>query len=225
MARSAFVAGSILSIITGCSRVGETPASPTPTPQLLRSKAQGWTGENAAIRALGYDEGDGKLFLAEGSIAADGAFEVILPVLGATSEALHSPRRFFSCNGGQKGRVTTLPSALEVALLAGPDVFMVAGNPEGELFRTGLERNTYIRAEKLYASVSGTVRGTCTYSGAALTETVTFDLALNAGWNDIVRSSTFSPGRSVDLTRTGNVPKSIDWTYGKYTPPPGSSPQ
>lgn len=206
--------------LVACGGAGKLPEPPQPTPRLLTGTAQGWTGQNALIEVNtnNLENSTEQHFLAKGTMDRNGAFKVTLPVGDAVMKALYPAGLFNSCRKGQTGVVEVAPNTLEITLAGTLLVFPFTNTDDNSSAPGGLhylseEVDTFTVVDRLYASTDGSIKGTCTYSGAALTEIRTFDLTLMAGWNDVVFSRISSPGRVVEITRTGAVPANVRWEY------------
>lgn len=225
------VSALLATLLAACS------SAPTPMPKQLSGTAEGWKDADAVIRvATPSSTGpDGNstvpgIPLAEGTLSAEGAFVVTLPVLEASSEAFVVPD--FACNEGQRGSVSVVPDTLKIARAANLEVFSGSGMGEviGGLYQYApeprTERGFYsVNLSYLYASGSGTISGTCIYEDSGLKETIVFDLELEPGWNTVILTHILKINpddfKVIDeLFQIGSIPSGTRWYYSAATPPP-----
>lgn len=171
------------------------------------------------LAALGYNNSE-DLFapIAEAPIDAAGTFSLTLP---ATLDPQHDAIGLFyshDCPRGT-GSFEVSPNPVQFAWIF--DLRVRQGDDEpGALYRVIDETATsVVLAHKVYVVADTTIKGSCANEveledGSVVTDTVTTDITLKAGWNDVIYTRTLNDDGSIAEEDTiGEVPSEAVWLY------------
>ena len=212
----------IVGLLAACRKESSIPGTNSVTDLQISGTARGWTGSTAVLRALGTNREE-KYFVSLGSIAPNGDFTLELPQPPGVPDSFGP----LTCEAGETNNLEVTPSTLIVTLVERIGVTEThdLDNPEmGEVVHikgdpAGNEDST--RGMYAYASVPGTVKGTCVRVDK--TSVRNFNLTLAAGWNHVVVTFTNPTTDFVATYRTTALPGDLNWTYYEFPPPPPPS--
>lgn len=198
---------------------------PAPQGKELSGTAEGWTGQDAVMRAETYGEnGEDYIVVATSPVAEDGSFNLSLPGEEGISAALVPVTG--DCEPGE-GTLEVTPDQFDLAtisLWAYPaDAPETSGEDFLGLFSYSSEDGA-VQVEQFYASSDASIQGNCTRTGTYedpetgelvdYTDFITYDLDLVAGWNDVVLTFEDTSDTTLNLNvSTGDVPEGLTWQY------------
>lgn len=220
----------LMSVLAACGGAPVSATAGEPGAKVLEGTAEGWTGEDAVVRAEAYDEKDNHVVLAKSPVSADGSFGLSLPGAEGVAHALITlTKKDLMCgtdHGAAASSIEMTPSSLEVASVALsvypsslPDTndedylgMLSFENPEGS-----------VEVLHVYAAAAATIRGKCTFTDrykdsetgeeVEHTDTIIVDLNLVAGWNEVVSMTEEGTASATTVLSTGAVPKGLSWRY------------
>lgn len=245
LARRSWFSGGlfVLSLLTACAGGSADGLDETEPPtKVVSGTVQGWTDGRAAVRAVAGDYGEvyRDVPLAEGSLEADGSFSLTLPPADEIPDNVVYPAKsLFSCikgipggYEGETGSVEIVPADLGYVYLTAFAVFRPGtdANREGDLYYRGdgAKTDATHNVVYLYATADGTVKGRCTTSAGDKEDgydtSDSYDLALKAGWNEIIQTDTSSLRSVTSSLQTGPLPQGLTWQYLDYSDFPKDGP-
>ncbi|CAN5562151.1 hypothetical protein BH24DEI1_BH24DEI1_17900 [soil metagenome] len=185
---------------------------------LLSGQVANWDHDEAQLAAMSFTEDAPLGTIAEGTIAADGAFELGLPAevpaelltrLDATEICPEAPEGLSLTPESFMGAGVFALGVLEDEAMTG---FIAQASSEAVALETeGAAQVGDFAVFYAYATESVTIRGTCVREG----ETEAINIDLQQGWNTLISTSTeVTDGASSAMeTTVGEVPTGAGWYY------------
>lgn len=223
------------SLLTAC---GGVRGADTPTPvvdqrqetKVLSGTVEDWAGDDVVVRAEAYNDEGVPIILAKSPVAADGSFSLSLPgaegLRGALVTLTEEDLACETDHGTATGAIEMMPSRVGLAsveLTVYPSSLPDSNNVDylGSFYLGNAERS--VEVMQFYAAVDASLRGTCTFTErredpeagqkAEFTDTITLDLDLVAGWNNVILTTEENSGSYSTVASTGTIPEELSWQH------------